>query len=164
MVARFRPAIRMGVGLVAVGVLGACAGETTRPEATRPPASAPAISSKPAPDVPIGAELAYNVYFDYRSASLGPRARRAVDKWIAFLRVHDSLALSLIGHTDSSGPRDENVALGRRRAAAVRSALVRGGVAEQRIRIGSRGEDEPQAYGRDEFAASRNRRVEFEVN
>lgn len=163
MIARLRHGIRMGIGLLAVGLLAACGREATRPDAARPRASVPALLA-PAADVPIRAELADAVYFDYRSAALGPAAVRAIERWIAFLTVHDAVTVKLIGHTDSSGPRDENRGLGEQRAAAVRRALVRGGVAERRIRVESRGEDEPQAYGRDEFAASRNRRVEFETD
>jgi outer membrane protein OmpA-like peptidoglycan-associated protein len=164
MVARFRHAIRIGTGLVAVGLLAACGREATRAEAAGPRASLPALLPGPAPDIPIRAELAWTVYFDYRSPSLTPRARRVLDKWVAFLKVHHGLVVSLTGHTDSSGPRQENLALGRQRAAAVRRALVRGGIAGQRVHVNSRGEDEPQVYGTDEFAASRNRRVEFEIN
>ena len=162
MVARLRHAFRMGLGLVAVSLLTACGREATRPEAVRPRATAPALP--PAVDIPIKAELARTVYFDHRSRALGPKALRVIDEWIAYLKVHDRVVVSLIGHTDSSGSRPDNLALGEQRAAAVRDALVRGGIAAHRIRVKSRGEDEPQVYGKNEFAAIRNRRVEFEIN
>ena len=63
------------------------------------------------------------------------------------------------GHTDERGSRDYNVALGLRRALAVRDALVALGVPENRLTIASYGKERPAVLGDNEKAWSQNRRA-----
>jgi peptidoglycan-associated lipoprotein len=67
----------------------------------------------------------------------------------------------LEGHTDERGTREYNLALGERRANAVRDYMVASGVPGYRIETISYGEENPVAYGSGESSWSKNRRVEI---
>ena len=99
-------------------------------------------------------------YFDFDSSTLKPSAQAALDAHIALLRSNDR-SVRLEGHTDERGTRDYNMALGERRANAVRDYMVVNGVASYRIETVSYGEEQPVAYGSGESNWSKNRRVEL---
>jgi peptidoglycan-associated lipoprotein len=99
-------------------------------------------------------------YFDFDSSVLKPAAQAALDAHIALLRSNDR-SVRLEGHTDERGTRDYNMALGERRANAVRDYMVVNGVASYRIETVSYGEEQPVAYGSGESNWSQNRRVEL---
>lgn len=99
-------------------------------------------------------------YFDFDSSVLKPAVQVALDAHIALLKTDDR-RLRLNGHTDERGTRDYNMALGERRANAVRDYMMVKGIAGYRIETVSYGEEQPQAYGRGESSWSRNRRVEL---
>lgn len=99
-------------------------------------------------------------YFDFDSSTLKPSAQAALDAHIALLRTNDR-TVRLEGHTDERGTRDYNMALGERRANAVRDYMVVNGVASYRIESISYGEEQPVAYGSGESNWSKNRRVEL---
>lgn len=99
-------------------------------------------------------------YFDFDSSVLKPAVQVALDAHIALLKT-DNRRLRLNGHTDERGTRDYNMALGERRANAVRDYMMFQGIAGYRIETVSYGEEQPQAYGQGESNWSRNRRVEL---
>jgi peptidoglycan-associated lipoprotein len=99
-------------------------------------------------------------YFDFDSSVLKPAAQVALDAHIALLKTNDR-SVRLDGHTDERGTRDYNMALGERRANAVRDYMVVNGVASYRIETVSYGEEQPVAYGSGEANWSQNRRVEL---
>lgn len=99
-------------------------------------------------------------YFDFDSSELKPAAQDALDAHIALLKTNDR-SVRLEGHTDERGTRDYNMALGERRANAVRDYMVVNGVASYRIETISYGEEQPVAYGSGESNWSQNRRVEL---
>lgn len=102
-------------------------------------------------------------YFDFDSSALKPEAQRALDAHIALLKTSNQ-AVRLDGHTDERGTRDYNMALGERRANAVRDYMVVNGIASYRIETVSYGEEQPVAYGTGEANWSQNRRVELKKN
>ena len=65
------------------------------------------------------------------------------------------------GHTDERGGREYNLALGQKRADAVRQSLTLLGVATSQIETVSFGEEKPAMQGADESAFAKNRRAEF---
>jgi peptidoglycan-associated lipoprotein len=67
----------------------------------------------------------------------------------------------LEGHTDERGSREYNIALGERRANAVRQIMIAMGVSPQQVRVVSYGEERPAATGQDEQSYALNRRVEI---
>lgn len=99
-------------------------------------------------------------YFDFDSSSLTDAARMAVDAHIAVMLSNDE-SVRLEGHTDERGTREYNLALGERRANAVRDYMVANGVPSYRIEAISYGEENPVAFGSSEANWSQNRRVEL---
>jgi peptidoglycan-associated lipoprotein len=87
-------------------------------------------------------------------------ARMAVDAHIAVLLSNDD-SVRLEGHTDERGTREYNLALGERRANAVRDYMVANGVPSYRVESISYGEENPVAFGSSEANWSQNRRVEL---
>ena len=99
-------------------------------------------------------------YFGFDSSALTEEARGQVDAHIAaLLGNNDSVRLE--GHTDERGTREYNLALGERRANAVRDYMVANGVPSYRIETISYGEENPVAYGSGESNWQQNRRVEL---
>ncbi len=99
-------------------------------------------------------------YFDFDSSNLTPAAVDAINANIAALRGTDN-NIRLEGHTDERGTREYNMALGERRANAVRDYMVANGISSYRIETVSYGEERPVAYGSGESNWSQNRRVEL---
>jgi len=99
-------------------------------------------------------------YFEFDSSALTDSARTAVDAHIAALLGNDA-SVRLEGHTDERGTREYNLALGERRANAVRDYMVASGVPSYRIETISYGEENPAAYGSGESNWQQNRRVEL---
>ena len=101
------------------------------------------------------------IYFEYDSDVIRPEFQSAIEAHAAYLASHPNTAMTLEGHADERGSREYNLALGERRALAVRRQLnVLGGSAGQ-LRTVSYGEERPATEGHDESAYSMNRRVEI---
>jgi len=127
-------------------------------EAERQAAAAAAAEQRELEQAAMAAGTVF--YFDFDSSVLKPEAQQALDAHIALLRTSDE-SIRLEGHTDERGTRDYNMALGERRANAVRDYMVVNGIASYRIETISYGEEKPVAYGSGEAAWSQNRRVEL---
>jgi peptidoglycan-associated lipoprotein len=100
------------------------------------------------------------IYFDFDSSELDRRDVDVIAAWGKYLGSNADVRLTLVGHCDERGTREYNVALGERRAIAVRDQLRASGVGADQIAVVSYGEDRPAAVGQDEAAWSKNRRVE----
>ena len=87
-------------------------------------------------------------------------ARAQVDAHVAAMQGNND-SIRLEGHTDERGTREYNLALGERRANAVRDYMVANGVPSYRIETVSYGEENPVAYGSGESNWQQNRRVEL---
>jgi peptidoglycan-associated lipoprotein len=103
------------------------------------------------------------VYFDYDSASLDGSTKEQVKANAEFLKANATVDVQVEGHCDERGGRQYNLALGERRAKAVRDQLVAMGVEGKRVTIVSYGNERPAAEGHDESAWSKNRRGNFVV-
>ncbi len=135
----------------------AVSGCRTTPEAPPP---APAPTEAPAEE-PRSAELDLGtVYFDYDSAALRSDATATLKKNAATMRGAAEAVVTLEGHCDERGSEEYNLALGERRAEAVRRYLVDLGIPTSRLRVVSFGEAKPAVMGHDESAWKWNRRVE----
>jgi peptidoglycan-associated lipoprotein len=106
------------------------------------------------------ATIGNTFFFDFDSSALTPDSREALDAHVALLQTNDN-SVRLDGHTDERGTREYNLALGERRANAVRDYMVVNGVASYRIETVSYGEEKPAAMGSGESNWSQNRRVEL---
>ncbi len=98
------------------------------------------------------------VFFDFDSAVLGADARRTLDRQSEWLRLFPEVSLVIEGHADERGTREYNLALGERRANAVREYLIDQGIAPSRLRTVSYGKERPYALGHNEEAWALNRR------
>ncbi|MDO3388816.1 peptidoglycan-associated lipoprotein Pal [Gilvimarinus sp. SDUM040013] len=106
-------------------------------------------------------ELETIIYFDFDQAVLMPEARALLLAHAEKLRGTDT-AVRLEGHADERGSREYNMALGERRANAVRDFLVLQGVSRGNLEVISYGEERPLSLGSGESAWSKNRRVEID--
>lgn len=101
------------------------------------------------------------VYFDYDSFVVKPEFQSVLETNARILNTNRQRRVQLEGHTDERGGREYNLALGQKRAEAVKRALGLLGVADAQMEAVSFGEEKPAATGGDEAALARNRRVEI---
>jgi peptidoglycan-associated lipoprotein len=107
------------------------------------------------------AGLATLVYFDLDEYTIRPEFMQMIEGHARFLNADRQRRVVLEGHTDERGGREYNLALGQKRADAVRRALSVLGVGESQMESVSFGKEKPANMGSDEFAFSQNRRVEL---
>jgi peptidoglycan-associated lipoprotein len=101
------------------------------------------------------------VYFDYDSFVIRSEFQSVVEAHAKFLKANPTRKIALEGHTDERGGREYNLALGQKRAEAVRRALSVLGVSESQMEAVSFGKEKPAAQGNSEEAMAQNRRVEI---
>jgi peptidoglycan-associated lipoprotein len=101
------------------------------------------------------------IYFDYDSFVVKAEFQSAIEGHAQFLKNNPRAKVSLEGHTDERGGREYNLALGQKRADAVRQSLSLLGVSAAQVESVSFGEEKPAIQGSDESAFSKNRRTEF---
>ena len=114
-------------------------------------------------DAASAADLATMVQFEFDRSDVGAASAAILDRKLRILQQNPRLALQVAGHCDERGSDEYNLALGERRAAAVKRYLVEHGVADGRLTIVSYGEERPLDPGHTEEAWARNRRAEFAV-
>ncbi len=100
------------------------------------------------------------VYFEYDSSHVSASERGKIEQAASMLQ-RGNKGVIVEGHCDERGSREYNLALGERRALAVRAYLVGLGIAADKIHTKSLGEEQPKAMGHDEAAWRENRRCEF---
>ena len=101
------------------------------------------------------------IYFDFDSFTVKPEYQGLVDQHARFLQGNRGRSVAVEGHTDERGSREYNLALGQKRAEAVRRALTLVGATDAQIEAVIFGEEKPAAMGASEDAYSQNRRVEI---
>ena len=101
------------------------------------------------------------IYFDYDSFVVKTEFQSTIESHAQFLKNNPRAKVSLEGHTDERGGREYNLALGQKRADAVRQSLSLLGVSASQVESVSFGEEKPALQGNDESAFSKNRRTEF---
>ena len=159
--------------LFTAALLAACSGSSKKEDEEAAAAAAAAAAAQAANDAAAAqasdeqrrldetaASFGNVFYFDFDSSNLKPEAIDALNAHIAALQGTER-TVRLEGHTDERGTREYNMALGERRANAVRDYMVVNGVASYRIESVSYGEERPIAYGSGESNWSQNRRVEL---
>ena len=101
------------------------------------------------------------VYFDYDSYVIKPEFQSVIAAHARYVKAQATRKLVIEGHTDETGGREYNLALGQKRADAVRNALSILGVSQTQMEAVSFGKEKPAVAGNDESAFSRNRRAEI---
>jgi outer membrane protein OmpA-like peptidoglycan-associated protein len=105
-----------------------------------------------------------DVHFDFDRFSLRPEATRVLDEAISALKQDATLKVQIEGHTCNIGTAEYNLALGDRRANAVRDYLVSRGVTLDRLGTVSYGEERPKHDNSREETRRLNRRAALVVN
>jgi peptidoglycan-associated lipoprotein len=160
--------IPFGAGLAALSValmLGACS--TSKPVNEAPPpmssgASAPSESSS-STIVPGSAEdlrvnVGDTVHFGYNSYSVEDSDKQTLQRQATWLQKYPSIRVSVEGDCDERGTREYNLALGARRANAVKEYLVSLGISSQRVETVSYGKEHPVCSDSTEDCWAQNRR------
>jgi peptidoglycan-associated lipoprotein len=106
-------------------------------------------------------QLARVIYFDFDSFVIRPEGEAVIESHARFLSTNKSRTIAVEGHTDERGGREYNLALGQKRAEAVRRRLVLLGVGEGQVEAVSFGNEKPAANGADEASYEKNRRAEI---
>jgi peptidoglycan-associated lipoprotein len=109
------------------------------------------------------AVIAERVHFDFDKSDVRPDAEQVLQRKVAVLREYPGVDLRIEGHCDERGSNEYNLALGQRRAEAVRRYLVSYGIDVGRFATISYGEERPAARASNEDAWEQNRRAEFRV-
>jgi peptidoglycan-associated lipoprotein len=151
----------------------------TDPEATMPGEGGEAVETVPEPVVPESAEPTdtipapdygamepaeygvEDIFFAFDEYDLDDVAMSTLSRNARILKEHSDVVILIEGHCDERGTIEYNLALGEKRAKAVRDYLVSLGVASSRLRVTSYGESKPFAMGSNETAWAKNRRAHF---
>lgn len=158
----------VAAGLVATSfVISGCSKKeaAARPEPVvekpeQPPTPPPA-PPEPKVDPNVWKSEVKDVFFDFDKYELRADSRALLQENARALKEHPDAMMVLGGHCDERGTEDYNLALGQRRADAVKSYLTDLGVDGSRLQTISYGEEKPFAMGHDEAAWAQNRRVHF---
>ena len=122
---------------------------------------APVDLSQSSRDVcgPVG--VARIIYFDFDSYTVKPEFQSLLEAHARYLKASSAHKVMLEGHTDDRGGREYNLALGQKRAEAVRRSLGLLGVSDAQVEAVSYGKEKPAVQGNNESAFAQNRRVEL---
>jgi peptidoglycan-associated lipoprotein len=107
------------------------------------------------------ANVARIIYFDYDSNAIKPEFQSLIEAHARFLKQNPKRHVVIEGNTDERGGSEYNLALGQRRAEAVRQALGLLGVPDSQVEAVSFGKEKPASEGHDESAWALNRRAEI---
>lgn len=99
------------------------------------------------------------IYFDYDSFVIKPEFQSVIAAHARKIKSQPARKVAIEGHTDETGGREYNLALGQKRADAVRDALAILGISQNQMESVSFGEEKPVVPGADEAAYSKNRRA-----
>lgn len=107
--------------------------------------------------------LQADTLFDFDKSTLKPEGIALLDKLVADLRKVTVEVIVAVGNTDSIGTDDYNLALGQRRASAVKAYMISKGAPSNKIYIESKGKSNPVASNATAEGRAKNRRVDIEV-
>jgi len=104
------------------------------------------------------------VFFDFDRSDIKPEGRQTLQRQADWLKKYGNVTITVEGHCDERGTREYNLALGERRATAVKKMLVALGVPANRISTISYGKERPAVVGSNEAAWAQNRRGVSVIN
>jgi peptidoglycan-associated lipoprotein len=102
-----------------------------------------------------------DVYFDFDSYSIRSQDMPVLKKMAEWLQANPAIRLTIEGYCDERGTTEYNLALGQKRAGAVKDYFVASGVSDQRLKTVSYGKEAPVDPGHTEEAWAKNRRAHF---
>jgi len=139
-------------------VLTACESEPSDTGAAGGAGGAVGGVATPGTQGDLSTNIGDRVFFDYDSAVLGTEAQATLARQAEWLAQYTNVNVVIEGHCDERGTREYNIALGERRAAAVKQYLVSLGLGEGRVSTISYGKERPAVLGSDEATYAQNRR------
>jgi peptidoglycan-associated lipoprotein len=171
---RMKNAATLSVIAAGALLLAACKTEAPAPTPTPTPAPAPApvkhddnytvkpqnVEVDPLND-PKGVLAQRSVYFDFDSYAVKSEYNQLVTNHAKYLTSHTAHKVQIQGNTDERGTAEYNLALGQKRAEAVRKAMEALGVSDGNMEATSNGKTQPKAEGHDEAAWAQNRRADI---
>jgi peptidoglycan-associated lipoprotein len=155
--------------LAAVLLVAACSsGEETNKANTGTGGAAPppATTSSVAPgsEQDLVQNVGDRVFFDFDKSDIKPEGRAVLQRQADWLKKYPNVTVTVEGHCDPRGTREYNLALGERRATAVKKMLVALGVPANRVSTISYGKERPAVPGDTEQAYAQDRRGVTVVN
>jgi len=156
--------------LAAVLLVAACAEDQTNKSGAAGTGSgsgsAPAVAAgaKPGTEQDLVQNVGDRVFFDYDKSDVKAEGRQVLQRQADWLKKYANVTVTVEGHCDERGTREYNLALGERRANAVKKMLVALGVAANRVSTISYGKERPAVPGSTEAAWAQNRRGVTVVN
>ena len=154
-----------------VMLLAACADTTPSStsatggaNATTPSATTSSGSVQPGSEQDLAQNVGDRVFFDYDKSDIKAEGRQVLQRQADWLKKYSNVTVTVEGHCDERGTREYNLALGERRATAVRNALVALGISPNRIKTISYGKERPAVLGSNEAAWAQNRRGVTVIN
>jgi len=160
--------IRFGFAVAMVGALAACHSGVKLDEGankgaigTQPDANAvQQVNVDPLND-PNSPLAKRSIYFDFDSYAVRDDYQPLLQQHAQYLKSHPDRHVLIQGNTDERGTSEYNLALGQKRAEAVRRAMSLLGVADSQMEAVSLGKEKPQATGHDESSWAQNRRADL---
>jgi len=133
---------------------------TPPPPAPAPAPTPPAVVQE---TVKVAEVTLFDVFFDFDKSNIRDDQKAAINNDVTALKADVTLKVLVEGHCDERGTVEYNLALGERRAKAVKDYLVAAGIPADRISVISYGKERPFVLGHDEAAWKWNRRGHFVV-
>jgi peptidoglycan-associated lipoprotein len=121
-------------------------------------------SAVPGSQQDLEASAGDRVFFAFDRSDISPESQQILARQVEWLRRYPNVTVTIEGHCDERGTREYNLALGERRAQAVKNVLVAGGIPAARISTISYGKERPIVVGSNEEAWAQNRVAITTVN
>ncbi|WP_213299823.1 peptidoglycan-associated lipoprotein Pal [Paraburkholderia sacchari] len=159
--------VRLALAVMMIGALAACKSGVKTDNA-----NAGAMNTEPNPNAvaqvnvdelnnPNSPLAKRSVYFDFDSYSVKDDYQSLLQAHAQYLKTHPQRHVLIQGNTDERGSSEYNLALGQKRAEAVRRVLALDGVGDSQMEAVSLGKEKPVAAGHDEASWSQNRRADL---
>ena len=154
---RILQGLKLAAVLAVALSMGACANKNSATDAM-------ANAATPGSQQDFVVNVGDRVFFESDQTDLTPQATATLDKQAQWLQTYNRYSFTIEGHADERGTREYNIALGARRAQAVRSFLASRGIDPSRMRTISYGKERPVAVCNDISCWSQNRRAVTVLN
>ncbi|MBX2988624.1 MAG: peptidoglycan-associated lipoprotein Pal [Bdellovibrionaceae bacterium] len=155
------------LAVAALALVAGCKGKQTKTDDSVPMAGGgDTVESAPLSFNPQGSDSGEiaglsTVNFDLDKSALGNAAKEKLRGNAAWMKQNGNVKLQIEGHCDARGSVEYNIALGERRANAVKAYMVSQGIAGDRLSVISYGKEKPLDNGDTESAYAKNRRANF---
>ena len=163
--------MKTSLAALMIGLLAGCATQSSQESSPAPAPSAmstaPGARSAPGTSVTgvrtSGKSMpqAHSVYYDYDRSEIKSEDVKLIEAHAQYLREHTDLKVKVEGNADERGSREYNIALGQRRADAVKRMMQLYGATESQVETVSFGKEKPKNGGHDEAAWAENRRSDI---